>query len=537
MNDWKNQLYFGDNINVLRSSIADESVDLIYLDPPFNSKANYNVLFKESSGENSAAQITAFEDTWHWNQDAELAYRETVQNGGKLSELLQTFRSFLGENDMMAYLTMMAPRLAELRRVLKPTGSLYLHCDSTASHYLKLLLDSIFGVRNYQNEIIWKRTHSHNDPNKFGRISDRIFFYSKSNEKFFSPLALEYSEKQLSRYKYNDDKGEYRAENLTGAGHSKNRVFEWRGVHPGKNRHWMFSLEKMEELYVEGKILLQKDGRPRKDGLKIYLHEAKGQPAQDIWTDIVMSPTTSERLGYPTQKPELLLERIIKSSSKEGDLILDPFCGCGTAIAVSEQLNRRWIGIDITHIAITLIRHRLVNSFGNELLPYEIYGTPKDLQSARALAEHDRYQFEWWALGLIEARPAQDKKKGADKGVDGVIYFFDDAGNEAKKIIVQVKSGKVTASQMRDFIHTVDREKAVIGAFITLESPTKPMLTEAASAGFYVTPLSGRQYPKIKILTIEEILQKTKRLEFPDTAQATFKKAARQRKDKQKDLL
>jgi site-specific DNA-methyltransferase (adenine-specific) len=255
-------------------------------------------------------------------------------------------------------------------------------------------------------------------------------------------------------------------------------------------------------------------------------------PLDNVWTDISMiNSQARERLGYPTQKPEALLERIIKASSNKGDIVLDPFCGCGTTIAVAEKLSRKWIGIDITNLAVTLMKHRLEDTFGPDLSPYEVMGDPKDLYGVKALAEQDKYQFEWWVLGKVAARPAQDKKKGADKGIDGYIYFIDDTSGKAKSIIVSVKGGHVTVSQVRDLKGVLDREQAAIGAFITLQEPTKPMKEEAAAAGFYEPELfPGKLYPKIQILTIEEILD-GKKLEYPRVApEVTFKKAERKKK-------
>ena len=534
--EWKNQLYFGDNLDILRNHVADASVDLIYLDPPFNSNANYNVLFQEKSGQQSAAQITAFEDTWHWNLDSESAYRDVVTNApGKLPDLLQAMRTFLGDNDMMAYLTMMAQRMVELHRVLKDTGSIYLHCDPTASHYLKLMMDSVFGAANFRNEITWKRTTAHNDPQRFGRVCDSILFYSKTQNKTFNRVQGSYSEAQMSRYKYKDVNGSFRAENLTAPHYSETRTVQWHGVHPGADRQWRFSLDELERLYSENRILLRKDGLPRKDGFKSYLHEAPGPALQDIWTDIELGPTSGERLGYPTQKPEALLERIVSASSNEGDVVLDPFCGCGTAIAAAERLNRRWIGIDVTHIAITLIRHRLQDTFKDELKSYEVLGQPQDVASAQALAidseNSGRYQFEWWALGLVDARPAQDRKKGADSGIDGYINFFDDNSGKAKRIVVQVKSGNVTRNQIATLKGDMDREKAEIGLFITLQAPTQPMEAEAISAGLY-TPdhFPETEYARVQILTIDELLA-GKRADYPRLApEATFARAPRRRR-------
>ncbi len=530
---WKNRLYFGDNLSILRDHIADESIDLVYLDPPFNSNANYNVLFAEKTGEKSAAQITAFEDTWHWSIESERAFHEVVTEGPqKLSELLQALRSVLGQNDMMAYLTMMAARLAELHRVLKPAGSLYLHCDPTASHYLRVLLDVIFGPERFLNEIVWQRTGAHNDARRFGRVTDTLLFYSKGGKYTFNPQYMEYDPAYIEeRYRYRDPDGRrFWANTATSPNPRPNMMYEWKGQ-PSPPYGWRFERATMERLESEGRLYYSKSGMVY---VKNYLDEQKGRAAQNLWTDIPMSKSGAERLGYPTQKPEALLERIIQAGSNEGDLILDPFCGCGTAIAVSERLHRRWIGIDITHLAIALMRHRLHDAFGSELSDYEVVGDPKDTASAEALAQHDRYQFEWWALGLVDARPAQDKKKGADSGIDGYINFFDDSGDKAKKIIVQVKSGHVGASQIRDLKGVLDREKAAIGAFITLKNPTREMVKEAASAGFYeATHYAGREYPRLQILTIEELLS-GKKLLYPMLKQVTFKQAERKSKSRDK---
>ncbi len=540
--EWKNRLFFGDNLEIMRKDLADESVDLVYLDPPFNSAASYNVLFEEKSGEQSSAQITAFEDTWHWGVESEEVYRETVTGGPKkLADLLQAFRSFLGSNDMMAYLAMMAPRLAELHRVLKPTGSIYLHCDPTASHYLKLLLDAVFGPANFKNEIIWQRTNAHNLKSKYyPRIHDVLLFCTKTPNFTWNNLFTEYSPEQLSRFKKDAEGRLFTGQDLTMTLAAKTRNFEWRGTRPPHNRGWGAPVEKLEKWWAEGRILTKKDGSPRLDGYKAYLDEMPGKRVGDLWVDIPrIGNTSSERLGYPTQKPEALLRRIIESGSNEGDVVLDPFCGCGTAVAVAEGLGRRWIGIDITHLAVSLVLRRLKDAFDAELSPYEIVGAPRDLEGAEALARRNRYQFEWWALSLVEARPAQDKKKGADSGVDGYIYFFDGPNNKAKKIVVQVKSGKVGVSQIRDLLHVVEREEAAIGVFITLKPPTGPMLKAAVSAGFFEPEYNpGERFVKLQILTIEDLLS-GKKLDHPRFGVASFKKAERKRKnnDEQGELF
>ena len=531
-----NQLYFGDNLDILRQHIADESIDLIYLDPPFNSNATYNVLFRERSGEESAAQITAFDDTWRWNIESELAYQDVItQQAGKVGELLAAMRAFLGQNDMMAYLTMMAQRMVELHRVLKPTGSIYLHCDPTASHYLKLMMDAVFGTESFRNEITWKRTSAHSDvmqgSRNMGRIHDIILRYSKGASPKWNIVYVPYEQEYIdSVYRYTDETGRrYQTQPLHAAKPGGDTLYEWKGKLPPPGRYWAYSRENMERLDAEDRIAYSRTGTPR---YKIFLDEKEGRPLQDIWTDI--SPVhvqPKERLGYPTQKPEALLERIISASSNEGDVVLDPFCGCGTAVAAAERLNRRWIGIDITHLAITLIRHRLQDAFGEELGPYEVVGEPKDLLSAESLALHDRYQFEWWALGLVDARPARDRKKGADAGIDGFINFFDDNSGKPKRIVVQVKSGGVQRNQVATLKSDMEREKADLALFVTLKPPTNPMQQEALQAGFYAPEaFPDHQFPKVQIITIEDLLSGAQP-QYPRYApQATFQRAPRRRR-------
>jgi site-specific DNA-methyltransferase (adenine-specific) len=535
MSVWKNTLYFGDNLRILREHIPDASVDLIYLDPPFNSKATYNVLFKERDGSGSSAQITAFDDSWHWDAAAAETYYDLVTRGPKkLADLMNALHSFLGQNDMMAYLTMMAIRLVEMHRVLKDTGSIYLHCDPTASHYLKVVLDAVFGAENFRNEIIWQRTSSHNDSKRWGQVHDTLLFYSKDFDFTWNPVFLIHDPHYVAGfYRYTDDNGTYRLDHIIRSksmGPRPNLSYEYKGYTPQWG--WRVIKEKLEKLDSDGRITWSKSGRPY---LKRYLTEQKGTPVKSVITDIhPLSAQSAEKLGYPTQKPETLLERIIRASSNEGDIVLDPFCGCGTTVNVAERLHRRWIGIDITHLAITLIKHRLEDTFRQDIAPYEIIGDPKDIGNARALAAQDKYQFEWWALSLVDARPAQDKKKGADRGVDGYIYFFDDESGQAKKVVVQVKSGHVNAAQIRDLKGTIEREKAVIGVFITLEESTAPMRSEAADAGFYEmqNPISGRaKFPRIQVFTVEELLNGAM-VKIPAYAmEATIKRAERKKKE------
>jgi DNA modification methylase len=529
----KNQLYYGDNLGVLREHIKDESVDLIYLDPPFNSRQDYNVLFAEKDGTRSSSQIMAFEDTWEWNMDAEAAYQEIVERGGRVSDAMRAFRTFLGHSDMMAYLAMMAPRLIELHRVLKMTGSIYLHCDPTASHYLKILMDGIFGVANFVNEINWKRSSAHSDAKQgakhFGRVSDTLLFYSKTPDRKWNSLYVPYDPEYVARdYRRVDPDGRrYRIDNIQGPGGAAkgNPKYEFLGV----TRFWRYSKERMDELYRQGRIVQTKPGAVPQ--YKRYLDEMLGVPVQNVWTDIpVINNRSSEKLGYPTQKPEALLERIINASSNEGDVVLDPFCGCGTAISVAQRLNRRWIGIDITHLAIGLIKKRLTDAFGDTVRDtYEVIGEPADLSGAQDLATNDPYQFQWWALGLVGARPIE-QKKGADRGIDGRLYFHDEPrGGKTKQIIFSVKAGHVQSAYVRDLRGTIDREDAQIGVLISMEAPTKPMLKEAAEAGFYKPPGLQDKYPRIQILTIENLLA-GKQVAHPRLLDATFKKAPKARK-------
>ena len=533
MTTWKNKLYFGDNLEILRSHLTDQVVDLIYLDPPFNSKATYNVLFEEKDGQQSDAQITAFEDTWHWGDEAEASYVELVEQAPiqKLSQLMVALRSFLGRNDMLAYLTMMAIRLVELKRVLASHGSLYLHCDATASHYLKLVLDAIFGVNNFRAEIVWRRMNAKGLAFKgYPKNHDIVFYYSASNHFTWNrPFTEHDSEYMDTFYKHIDEETgrRFRISDLSNPNKDRpNLTYEWHGHY----KVWRWEKPRMIDAEKKGLLYYSSTGLAYQ---KRYLDEMKGQPIDTIWDDIPpIQAQSSERLGYPTQKPEALLERIIQASSNDGDLILDPFCGCGTTITVAERLKRRWVGIDITHLAVTLMKNRLETTFAEqELSPYEVLGVPVDVSSAKALARDKPFEFEYWALGLVDARPARDRKKGGDSGVDGVIYFFDDTDFTApKKIIVQVKGGEhIGPNYVRDLKGTVEREKAVIGILITMKNPTKPMKTEAVSAGYYTSKYFDRSVPKIQILTVEELLAG----ESPEyyRVPTTFKSAPRKYKN------
>jgi len=540
-------LFYGDNLGVMREHLKDASVDLIYLDPPFNSKRDYNVLFKSPKGEAAEAQITAFEDTWHWNTQTEGEFDELMhQPNTDVAELMRALRSFLGENDMMAYLTAMAIRLLEMHRVLKDTGSLYLHCDPTASHYLKIILDGVFGKENYQNEIVWKRTTTHSDSKTWSRVVDSIFFYTKSDEFTWNTPRDQHSDEYIAdKYRYDDGDGRglYMLDNMTSPNPRPNMMYAWKG-YPFPEKGWRYSKETMRELDEDGRVWYptKADGsfdhtkRPR---LKRYLEEQEGGVMGTVWSDIhPVNSQAQERLGYPTQKPLALLERIIQASSNEGDVVLDPFCGCGTAVHAAQKLKRDWIGIDITHLAVSLIEKRMKDAFG-ENLKFEVVGTPKDLEAARDLALRNRYQFQWWATSLVNAQPYQAKKKGPDSGIDGVKYFHDLDDDAPKKILVSVKSGKLKADDVRAFNHVREREKAEIGLFVTLSKPTAGMVSDAAAAGFYTyADRSERKVPRMQILTIADLLDGRARPEHPDQKpDVNFKKAKREEGKKGQEKL
>ncbi len=529
-----NTLYYGDNLDVLRRYVQDESVDLIYLDPPFKSNQDYNVLFQEQNGSQSAAQIQAFEDTWHWDQAASAAYAEVVEAGGQVSLAMQAFRTVLGESDMLAYLSMMAPRLVELRRVLKPTGSIYLHCDPTASHYLKMLMDAVFGPGNFRNEIVWQRSTSKSHAfTRFPSAQDVLLYYAKGDSPLWNPSYLPHREEYIKSHYSNIEEETGRrytlGDCLNPNPNRPNLTYEWNGL----VRVWRWTKDKMQKFHNEGRLVYTRSGMPR---YKRYLDDMPGTPITSVWTDIFpINSQAQERLGYPTQKPEALLERIINASSNEGDIVLDPFCGCGTSIAAAQKLNRHWIGIDITYLAISLIKHRLHHAFGN--IAYEVIGEPTAVTDAQELAATDPYQFQWWALGLVNARPT-DQKKGADRGIDGRIFFHDESESaKTKHIIISVKAGHTGPAHVRDLRGVVDREKAAIGLLITMEDPTAPMRKESASAGFYDSPW-GTKHPKIQILTVGELLE-GKTIDAPPSRDIrTFKKAPRAKpKDQQNKMF
>jgi DNA modification methylase len=522
-----NVLYYGDNLDVLRRHVRDESVDLVYLDPPFNSNANYNVLFAEH-GEKAAAQVRAFEDTWVWDRTARLTYEETVEAGGKLADAMRAFRTMLGASDMLAYLAMMAPRLAELHRALKSTGSLWLHCDPTASHYLKLVLDALFKPANFVNEVVWKRSDAKGDMGQgakhLGRVNDVLLVYAKSDTRTWNPVYTPLDPDYVERfYRYADSDGRrYKLDNMEGPGGAAkgNPFYEVMGV----SRHWRYSRESMARLIEAGRVVQTNPGTVPM--YKRFLDESKGTPLTSNWSDIrFVGGWSKERLGYPTQKPIALLERILAIATNPGDTILDPFCGCGTAIDAAQKLGRRWIGIDVTHLSIGLIKHRLTERYGADVAKaYRVVGEPTTVDDAAVLARDDPFQFQAWALGLVGARIVGSDKKGGDRGIDGRLYFHDSANGSTRQIVFSVKAGKLVPTYVRDLRGVIDREDAEIGVLLSFDEPSPGMRSEAAEAGFYESPWG--KHPRIQLRTIRELLE-GKGVDYPHVggANVTLRRA------------
>jgi len=495
-----NKLYFGDNLEVLKQHIKDESVDLIYLDPPFNSNANYNVLFGER-GTLSEAQAEAFQDTWRWGEAAALSYDDVIRNGGNLSLIMESLRSWLGDSAMMAYLCMMAARLIHLHSALRPTGTLYLHCDPTASHYLKLILDAIFGHKQFGNEIIWQRTTPKGLAfTRFARSHDVILRYTKSEDWTWNPVYLEYDPQYVEKFYRYVEPGtgrRYQLDNLLNPNKNRpNLTYEFLGV----KRVWRWTRDRMEEAYKKGIVVQAKPGTvPR---LKRYLDEQEGVPATDVWTDIKpVQSQSEERLEYPTQKPLSLLERIIKASSNEGDVVLDPFCGCGTTVEAAQRLKREWIGIDVTHYAVSLTESRLSKYTDSK---FKVVGRPTDIAGAHELARRDKYQFQWWASWLLGVQ-TYESKKGADRGIDANIFYANGPYGMGR-IIVSVKGGdNPSPTWVRELAGVVEREKAEMGILVTLSEPTRAMKADATGLGFVEKSAHGR-LPRIQIATIQDLL-------------------------------
>ena len=560
-----NYLFYGDNLQVLRKSVKDETVDLCYIDPPFNSQRDYNQIYN-NIGEEDQAKAQAFTDTWVWDEIAIAGYDEIIANEkGRFTpqvvELIKGLHSVLGDGSLLAYLVSLALRMTEIHRVLKSTGSFYLHCDPTASHYLKLVLDAIICAQggDFKNEIIWKRTTARSDSHKWNHIHDVLFFYTKSKTYTWKTQYMGYDDEYVDGF-YNevDENGDvYMSDNLTAP--QKRGGFSgkpWRGIDPtSKGRHWALPKQFLDSLGITGGTVQERldklDGLGRviwpdkENGVpryKRYLKDMPGLAIQSIINDIPPIPRNSaEKLGYPTQKPQDLLERIIKASSNDGDVVLDAYCGCGTTIDASQKLKRKWIGIDITYQSIAVVLKRLEDTYGKPFVDTVVLGgIPQDMKSVRALANKKddrlRKEYEKWAvLTYTNNRAIINEKKGADSGIDGIAFFRVGKKDNAK-IIFQAKSGGVSRKDIATLRGDMERTEAPLGVLITLEPPTKPMLQEAKAAGQYHHPDMGRSYERITIVTAQEIVEDHKRLDIPMSLEV-LKAAEREIEDKQMKLL
>jgi site-specific DNA-methyltransferase (adenine-specific) len=495
-----NTLYYGDNLEVLREHIADASVDLIYLDPPFNSNAGYNVLFKTASGSGADASMEAFGDTWTWGPSSSAAMMDIAGGTNRpLQVMMSAIHSALGDSPLMAYLAMMAVRLVELHRVLRDTGSLYLHCDPTASHYLKLVLDAVFGAENFRNEIVWNRTTPKGLAfTRFASNHDIILVYQRGQQAIWNAAYLPHSEEYLQRYNLLDEATGRRFQATSLLNPNKNRpnlTYEF----GGHEKVWRWTRERMEEAAAAGLIYFPPGGGVPRE--KRFLDEQEGVPISDVWTDIPpLNSQAQERLGYPTQKPRALLERIIAASSNEGDVVLDPFCGCGTAVDAAEKLGRRWIGIDVTHIAIGMIEDRMRSGYPG--IAFETIGVPKDLASAERLAADDPHQFQQWVCWQVGGFPRD--KKGGDKGVDGWFNYQTDDRGHTRTGVISVKAGdNVNPNMVRDLGRVMQRDDHEFGLFLMKGLPTRGMEAEAASHPLVETQW-GR-FPALQIVTLAEL--------------------------------
>jgi DNA modification methylase len=514
-----NMLYFGDNRYVIEEHLELNSVDLVYLDPPFNSKAQYNVLYETPGNQRESAQQTIFRDMWSWEEEAEASYRAVLAHGGQIASIVEALTLALRRSDMMAYIAMMAARLIQIHQVLKPTGSLYLHCDPAASHYIKLVLDAIFGSKNFRNEVIWKRSSAHNSAKRWGPVHDVILFYTASDQYTWNRIFSEYDEGYLaSKYRHSDERGIYRLSDLTGSGtRSGDSGMSWRGIDPTSyGRHWAVPADRAipkwfqfplgwASLSTQERLDILADQQlirwPTKTGarpeFKRYRETALGQPLQDVITDIdPVNSMAKERIGFPTQKPIPLLERIIRSSSNEGDIVLDPFCGCGTSILAAQGTKRDWIGIDVSYYSVRLVQRRLIANFGRDCV-VPIAGIPADLSSAEALAENQPYGFQQWVVGELGCQLWNEGKKGADGGIDGEMWFYNPPQN-AGRLLVQVKGGRrVGSPAVREFAAVLDREKAHMGVFFSRLEPTTDMRHEAAVLGD--VRIGGKSFHKMQL--------------------------------------
>ena len=517
----------GDNLEEMRK-FPDDCIDLIATDPPFNSKRDYFVPYRDEHGQEPDTLVRAFTDTWTWGEAAEDAYQHLlVEEGGRIGDTIQGLRQFLNETPMMAYLVMMGIRIVEMHRILKPTGNLYLHCDPSASHYLKIILDAIFGASNFRNEIVWQRTSAHNDGNRFGRVHDIILFYGKNPRPLWNPVYTAHDPEYIERfYRYEDERGRYQVDNLTAAGTTQGESGQpWRGVDPtGVGRHWAIPHrnswpedvqppENYENLSVQERLdaldangLIYWPPRGRVPRFRRYLSTSKGRRVHDVITDInPLAGQAKERTGYPTQKPVELYKRFITASSNEGDLVLDPFCGCGTTLMAAEELNRHWIGIDLTYLAIGAVNQQFERLFPQHRGSGTVIGTPENEEQALRLARDNPHAFEEWCVTHVLRFRANDRR-GADGGIDGAFRFPIGRvrGQQAYgKAVAQVKGGNYTLSHVRDFRTAMQNTEADVGVFVVTTPPTRGMQTETTRAGTYRHPFLDMEIPVLQIYEVQ----------------------------------
>lgn len=531
-----NKLYYGDNLTIMQQKLPARSVDLIYLDPPFNSKRNYNLMYKNMTGKPVPEQAEAFCDTWEMDAEKEAIARAMpvlMREHGVEDYYVEFWRLWMGalrntQPHLLAYLIYMVQRLLHMKTILRSTGSIYLHCDPTASHYIKVMMDGIFGHQNFRNEIIWKRTSSHNSAKRWGPVHDVILFYSKSDKYTWNRIYQKYEESYIQNfYKHQDERGVFRLGDLTGAGvRTGESGLPWRGVDPtNSGRHWAvpavpeLSKSEIKALSVQERLeALDKMGLiywPKRGTIpqfRRYLDHKRGVSIQDVVTDIdPLSPHSDERLGYPTQKPISLLDRIILSSSNEGDVVFDPFCGCGTTIYSAEKNRRDWIGCDIAILSVRLVTDTLQTTYRLvQGVDFEVDGIPVGVEQAEHLFKRDPYQFQHWLVERIGGFPM--KKKVADLGIDGRLYFETREG--MKEMILSVKGGKLRPTDIRDLRGVIEREdNAEMGGFLSLQEPSKAMREEASRAGMY--EYGGVNYPRLQLLTVRDILEEKREFHTP----------------------
>ena len=516
-----NRLWYGDCLTIMRDKMNLASVDLIYLDPPFNSNREYNAIYKDETGRPLPDQIEAFCDLWTLDEERERSIRQMpilMRDRGIDDAVVEFWKTWMNalrntRPRLLAYLSYMVERLIYMRPILKPTGSLYLHCDPTASHYIKVMLDGIFGHKNFRNEITWQRTESHNTASRYGNVADILLYYTRNAKlRTWNPQYQDYGKAQLGRFRHTDAAGRrYKLDDLTAPRpNSDSGKFEWRGTMPGPTRGWGYKLEKLEAWWEEGRIQVKRDGTPRMDGLKIYFDDSAGKPLQNIWTDIPRIPNTSdERMGYATQKPLALIERIIKVSSNPGDVVFDPFCGCATTMESAHRLKRKWIGIDIAIHAIKRVarvrlgeRCRLV-----EDQDYVIDGVPQNTEGAKDLWKRDKYHFQKWAVEEVDGFVTT--KRTADGGIDGRLYFAMPGKNDLQSMVIEVKGGKnVSIADVRALRGVLDTNTALMAGLIVMDrpGPTKERNFKRFMAEASDLTVMGTQYPRMQLLTVGEIL-------------------------------